>query len=158
MRDHKIRLVAQQGERRFWFLRLEPPYQTPIRGFGKQFVAIVVACDPSIQPEQQAQISEQLVAQDCRYMLAWGINASSWDSSVDFAFISTDPEFNPPDDRHVMTTWHDNESIQDVVWFALTDTNFDVHDFHDYLALMIGTDSAIESELIATIQNELATS
>ncbi len=29
-------------------------------------------------------------------MLAWGINATSWDDSVDIAFINTDPDFNPP--------------------------------------------------------------
>jgi hypothetical protein len=55
-----------------------------------------------------------------------------------------------------MTTWHDNEAIQDVVWFALTNTNFDAHDFHDYLALMIGENPEIEAELFATIQSQLA--
>lgn len=89
-------------------------------------------------------------------MLAWGANASSWDDSVDIAFMNTDHNFNPPDDRHVMTTWHDNETIHDVVWFALMNTNFDSHDFHDYLALMIGANPDIEAELLATIQSQLA--
>jgi len=136
---------------------LEPPYKTPVPGFGSPFVAIVVACDSSITPEQQANISAQLVAMDCRYMLAWGTNASSWDDSVDIAFINTDTNFNPPDDRHVMTTWHNDETIHDVVWFALMNTNFGSHDFHDYLALMIGANPDIESQLIATIQNQLVT-
>lgn len=88
-------------------------------------------------------------------MLAWGINATSWEDSVDIAFINIDPVFNPPDDRHVMTTLHDNETIHDVVGFALMNTNFDFHEFHDFLALMIGTTPEIESELIAAIQNQL---
>ncbi|MCA9237973.1 MAG: hypothetical protein KDA44_21015 [Planctomycetales bacterium] len=150
-----MELIAQHEDRRFWFLRLEPPYDTPVPDFGAPFVAVVVACDSSIAPAQQANISAQLVANDCRYMLAWGINATSWDDSVDIAFIETDPDFNPPDDRHVMTTWHDNETIHDVVWFALMNTNFDSHDFQHYLALMIGTDRNIESELITTIQKQL---
>ncbi len=54
-----------------------------------------------------------------------------------------------------MTTWHDNETIHDVIGFALMNTNFDFHKFHDYLALMIGTNPEIESELIAAIQNQL---
>ena len=90
-------------------------------------------------------------------MLAWGINATSWDDSVDIAFIKTDPDFNPPRDRHVMTTWHDNETIEDVIGFAIHNTNFDSHDFHDYLALMIGTNSETESELLRAIHNQLAT-
>jgi len=152
-----MKLVAQQGDRRFWFMKMEPPYATQVPEFGSAFVAIVVACDPTISPEQQANISAQLVARDCRYMLAWGFNATSWDTSVDIAFINTDPDFNPPDDRHVMTTWHDNETIDDVVWFALMNTNFDFHDFHDYLALMIGNAPDIESELLASIRNQLVT-
>ncbi len=153
---HQMRLIAQQGDRRFWFVRMEPPYKTPVPGFGSPFVAIVVACDSSITPEQRANLSAQLVAMDCRYMLAWGTDASSWDDSVDIAFISTDPNFDPPDDRHVMTTWHNDETIEDVVWFALMNTNFDAHDFHDYLALMIGANPDIEAEVLATIRSQLA--
>lgn len=151
-----MKLISQQGDRRFWLLRLEPPYETRLPRFGAPFVAIFVACDSSLTPEQQANLSAQLVAMDCRYMLAWGTNASSWDDSVDMAFLHTDPNFDPPSDRLVMTTWHDNETIQDVVWFALTNTNFDAHDFHDYLALMIGENPEIEAELVATIQSQLA--
>ena len=153
----KMKLVAQQGDRRFWFLRLEPPYETSVPSFVSPFVAIVFACDPDITSEQQANISAQLVAKDCRYTLAWGTNASSWHDSVDIAFINTDPDFSPPNDRHVMTTCHNNETIHDVVWFALMNTNFDSHEFHDYLALMIGANPDIEAQLIATIQNQLVT-
>lgn len=152
-----MKLVAQQGDRRFWFLRLEPPYETPIPHFTAPFVAVVLACDPTITPKKQADISAELVARDCRYMLAWGRNATSWDDSVDLAIISTDPDFNPSEERHVMTTWHDNETIEDVIGFAIHNTNFDSHDFHDYLALMIGTNSENESELLRAIHNQLAT-
>ncbi len=89
-------------------------------------------------------------------MLAWGADASSWGDSLDMAFISTDPNFDPPDDRHVMTTWHNNETIQNVVWFALKNTNLDARVFHDYLALMIGANPDIEAELLATIKSQLA--
>lgn len=152
-----MRLISKQGDRRFWFLRLDPPYDTAIPGFGSPFVTIVVACDPTLMPDKQADISTQLVAKDCRYVLAWGIDSSSWDDSVDMAFIATDPEFNPPNDRMVMTTWHDNETIDDVVWFALMNTNFDCHKFHDYLALMIGDSPEIESEVLSAIRSKLVT-
>lgn len=151
-----MKLISQQGDRRCWLLRLKPPYETRLPGFGAPFVAIIVACDSSLTPEQQANLSAQLVAMDCRYMLAWGTNASSWDDSVDMAFINTDPNFDPPSDRLVMTTWHDIETIQEVVWFALKNTNFATHDFRDYLALMVGENPEIEAELVATIKSQLA--
>ena len=152
-----MKLLAQNAERRVWYLRLEPPYETRIPGVRSPFVTIVFACDPEINADEQANISAQLVSRDCRYVLAWGINASSWDDSVDWAFISTDPNFDPPRERHVMTTWHDNETIDDVVSFALMNTNFDSHEFHDYLALMIGNSPEIESEVFASLRRQLVT-
>jgi len=150
-----MKLVSQQGDRRFWFLRLEPPYDTPIPHFASAFVTVLLACDPTITPNKQAEISAELVQRDCRYVLAWGHNATSWDDSVDMAFISTDADFNPPSDRHVMTTWHDNDTIADVIWFAIHNTNFNSHDFRDYLALMIGTNPDIESDVLQAIHDQL---
>ena len=54
-------------------------------------------------------------------MLAWGRDCSSWDDSVDYANLE---EFNYgdiPDERHVMTTWHDNWSLSEVFEFAKND-------------------------------------
>jgi hypothetical protein len=51
-------------------------------------------------------------------MMAWGKNCSSWDDSVDHANLE---EFNYgeiPDDRFVMTTWHDDEPIQETFWLC----------------------------------------
>lgn len=153
-----MRLISQQGNRRFWFLRLDPPYDKAIAGFGAPFVTIVVACDPRITPGEQVGISMQLVANDCRYVLAWGINSSTWDDSVDMAFIGSDPEFNPPVERLVMTTWHDDETIDDVVSFALLNTSFGLHGFSDFLALMSGDNSEIESAVLAAIRSKLVAS
>jgi len=88
-------------------------------------------------------------------MLAWGIDATDWDSSVDMAFIASDPDFNPPDERFIRTTWHDNQSIAEVLWFACNCTNFDAHDFHDYVMIMVGENPDVESELMTAIQDLL---
>lgn len=150
-----MELIAEQGERRFWFLRVEPPYETLLPRLKAPFVAIVIACDPLITTEQQGRISAQLVAHDCRYMLACGHNATSWDDSVDWAYIESDPDFDPSGDRFVMTTWHDHETLEELILFALTCTNFESHHFHEYLALMIGPGADIESELRTAIRSQM---
>lgn len=51
-------------------------------------------------------------------MMALGNVCSAWDDSVDHANLE---EFNYgeiPDDHFVMTSWHDNEPIQEVFWFC----------------------------------------
>lgn len=51
-------------------------------------------------------------------MMAWGLECSTWDDSVDMANMK---EFNfeeIPESKFVMTTWHENEPLNEVFWFS----------------------------------------
>ncbi len=51
-------------------------------------------------------------------MMAWGVNCSQWDDSVDMANIE---EFNfgeIPEDRFIMTTWHTDAALAEVFWYS----------------------------------------
>ncbi len=51
-------------------------------------------------------------------MLAWGHECSIWDDAVDRANIDAF-DFKPiPPERLVMTTWHANDPMEEVFWFA----------------------------------------
>jgi hypothetical protein len=66
----------------------------------------------------QSEVSDWLVRSGCLYMMAWGPDCSSWDDSVEWSNIM---EFDPediPEDRFVMTTWHEDEPLDEVFWFA----------------------------------------
>ena len=41
-----------------------------------------------------------------------------WHDAVDKAHLQEFDYGDVPDDRFVMTTWHDNESLEDVMFFA----------------------------------------
>lgn len=51
-------------------------------------------------------------------MMAWGTDCSQWDDSVDMAILEEFDFGEIPDDRFVMTTWHDKESMNHFFWFA----------------------------------------
>ena len=51
-------------------------------------------------------------------MMAWGVECSSWDDSVDHANLEKFGFAEIPDDHFVMTTWHDREPVTEVFWFA----------------------------------------
>ena len=89
----------------------------PDVGDLKPFKAIVVVEDRS-SPEWQAQASRWLVDSGCLYMMAWGEDCSSWDDSVDLANLEGFDFGDIPDDEFVMTTWHKNEPLREVFWFA----------------------------------------
>ncbi len=99
------------------YLRIEPNGDLKPYDGRRPFRAIVVVED-AVTSEWQATASNWLVASGCAYMLAWGCESSSWDTSVDLANLQAFDYGDIPDDAFVMTTWHDQESLSEVFWFA----------------------------------------
>jgi hypothetical protein len=79
---------------------------------------VVIVADAEGTAEWQMQISEWLAQSGCLYMMAWGINCSSWDDSVDIANIKAFEHGEIPEDSFIMTTWHEDEPMQEAFWFA----------------------------------------
>ncbi len=52
-------------------------------------------------------------------MMAWGRNCHEWDTSVDEANLAAFDFGEIPEDAFVMTTWHEDEPIEDVFWFSI---------------------------------------
>lgn len=82
--------------------------------------AAVVVIDMTVNSEWRQTVSEWLVDQGCLYMMAHGDECSLWDDSVDIANLEAfDWNFDDiPEDKHVTTTWHENESLEEVFFFA----------------------------------------
>ena len=51
-------------------------------------------------------------------MMAWGRDCSLWDDSVDIANLQCFDYGDIPDESFAMTTWHANEPVSEVLWFA----------------------------------------
>jgi len=99
------------------YVRVEPnaalkPYE------GRHPFRAIVVIEDAVEPEWQAAASKWLVESGCAYMLAWGRECSSWDTSVDLANLEAFDYGQIPEDRFVMTTWHEHEPLSEVFWFA----------------------------------------
>ena len=101
----------------FVYLQLVPESALPDFSPPSAFRAVVI-CENQVSAEWQARVSEWLVRSGCLYMMAWGKNCSSWDDSVDFANLDLFDFKEIPDDKFVMTTWHEEETLADVFWFC----------------------------------------
>lgn len=99
------------------YLHLRPGDAPPRLENAAAFKAVVLI-DPDVTPEWQGQICDWLVHSGCRYMMAWGKDCSAWDSSVDEASLAKFDYSEIPEDDFVMTTWHDNEQLEDAFWFS----------------------------------------
>ena len=84
---------------------------------------IVVVVDALVSQEWQWIVSDWIIASGCLYMMAWGLDCSSWDDSVDMAKLEKFDFNDIPEDCFVMTTWHPDESLEVVFWLAKNDSN-----------------------------------
>ena len=99
------------------YIHLQPEAAPPTIHMRPPFRAVVIA-ETNASPKWQSLVSDWLVRSGCLYMMSWGRSCSSWDDSVDFANLNQFDYGEIPEDKFVMTTWHTNESLEEVFWFA----------------------------------------
>ena len=99
------------------YINLKPESKMPEIGTNNPFKAIVIA-DEEVSPSWQAEVSSWLVQSGCLYMMAWGKGCSSWDDSVDMANIEAFNYEDVPPNRAIITTWHENETLNEVFVFS----------------------------------------
>lgn len=102
---------------RLTYLQLPPGVTPPDVSALSPFRTVLIA-EAEASPEWQATVSQWLVRAGCLYTMAWGASGSSWDTAVDLANIEQFDYKEIPEDALVMTTWHDNEPLEEVFWFS----------------------------------------
>ena len=146
-----MKLLEKKDEKEIWLNQIKKPYKFISPFDGDAFVCILFNNDPSILNEEQNSISDELIAVNCRYAVCAGINCESLHDAIDWAYIFSSKNFSPSTETMVMTTWHENESIDDIIYFGLNCTNFDHHNFRKYLILFIGIKDGLEEEVKKSI-------
>ena len=99
------------------YLHVKPPELPGKLNINEAFIAVVII-DSDVSPEWRQMVSEWLVECGCLFMLAWGKDCSLWDDSVDYANLEAFNYGAIPEDKFVMTSWHDGEPLEDVLEFA----------------------------------------
>ena len=144
--------IAETSEYDLWLGQLAHPllFSSP---FGDQdFVLLLVIADPAITDDDRNALSKEIVRQGCRYAVCTGDQCSKWHDSIDLAYLATSPDFSPPDDRFVMTTWHEDEPLEDVIFFFRNCTAFDYFTPRHYLALILGEDEKMRETVSSALQ------
>ncbi|WP_245824971.1 DUF7684 family protein [Sphingomonas azotifigens] len=95
---------------------LSPEHALPVLP-AVPFRAVLVA-DQGVAPEWRNGIATWLAASGCLYFIAWGTDSEAWHDSVDWANLEAFNFGDIPDERFILTTWHDREPLSEVLWFA----------------------------------------
>lgn len=99
---------------------LHLPPDTPLPELLCSRTRVVVVIDVEVSREWQWQVSKWIIEIGCQYMMAWGIDCTSWDDSVDYAHLEKyDYHYERiPTDDFVVTTWHDDVPLAEVFRYA----------------------------------------
>ena len=98
------------------YIHIEPDGVIPEFLQSEPFKAIVVLEAESSQA-WQGTVSEKLVTAGCRYVMAWGEQCEVFHDIVDRTSIDRH-DYDVPAENFIMTTWHDNESLESVFWYS----------------------------------------
>jgi hypothetical protein len=79
--------------------------------------AIIIA-EVLVSEAWRTRVAAWLIRCRCLYVVAWGVDCEAWHDSADQANLEAFSFSDIPDDRLVMTTWHDNEPLSETLWFA----------------------------------------
>jgi hypothetical protein len=132
-----MEFVLESGGEKVWRLHLLPGEPIPSLALGPEFKCVIwTTCE--MGADWRMRVAERLIADRVRYVQAGGLQGTLWDDAVDYAYMATDPQFNPPDETFVMTTWHDDKSLADVLWFSFHTAAFDDLWWNHLLVLWIG--------------------
>ena len=117
----------------------------PIRS---RYFQLLLAWDaPDTTPQQLMRFFQPLVERGLVYFCAWGNNCEAVHDAVDRCDIERMPETRDAD-YIVMTTWHDDESLAEALWFfkvcALPNEGIDPSECDRYVVAVGNPDWSIE--------------
>lgn len=95
------------------YLHLLPGGQLPlVSNFLPSRVVVIAEVD--VAPAWRALASSWLVRSGCLCMPAWGERCDLWDDVVDWTLLEEFEFGDIPEDRFVMTSWHENQTLDEV--------------------------------------------
>jgi hypothetical protein len=134
------------------YLQLPRPFKFVPPFEGNEFVALLFVEDKQVTPEEQERLSDQIVAAGCRYAVCAGHLCSSWDDSIDMADLRRN-NMETNEKTFVMTSWHEDEPIEDIVFHFFNATWFDHFVPENFLVVFVGGDP----EVLVNIRQEVET-
>jgi hypothetical protein len=147
-------LIARTSTRSYYLTRLKTPSRILEAFGGAAFPCLVWDANTERTTEQRHVMVASLMDAGCRYFVCGGPGCADWEEEADEAFVMATLDVPEPerDARFVMTSAHRGESVDDVAFFFVCNTNFDAHAFERFLVLVIGADEEATERLCSAVR------
>lgn len=112
--------------------------------------ACLIYSNKNVTIDDISLVADSLISSGCLYVVCTGKDCETWHDTIDE--ISVMKNVEEGETKLIMTSWHENDSIEEVIWFWLNLTDFDNITFENYLALVVGESKEIENEIQQAIK------
>lgn len=124
-------------------------FETP---FGElEYVFLLVTFGVTMTHEETSELCRRIVTSPCRYAVCWGHDCERWHDLLDHEFVMAHLDVEPP---LMMTTWHPNDPVREVVWFLKNCTAVESFQSERLLVLFVGRNELVEEEFHAALTVE----
>ncbi len=134
------------------YFRVPPGGKLPdLSVFNPFWVVLII--EEEVTPQWRDEVSAWLVGSGCRYMMAWGLDCASWDETVDHANLQQFGYGEIPEKDFVFTTWHENDSLEEVFFFAKYAARHPAHELKNLVLVHIAYEKRADEfeEMFATV-------
>lgn len=101
------------------------------------FKAVIIV-EADADADWQSTVCRWVVDAGCRFAMTWGKDCELWHDSIDTANLEQFDYGDIPEDDFVMTTWHQDEPLDEAIWFAKWSALHPTLDLSNILFLHIG--------------------
>jgi len=146
-----MNVLAQNEGKTYAAVAIDAPEDFVSLFHGVPFPCMIWDHDGRFTEAQRSEVAKRLLQAGCRYAVCGGHNCEAWHDTVDEEFVWQ--HAHDPDETGdaVMTTWHTDQTPDDVAFFFVLNTKFDDHDFNHYLVLHVG-DGRKKGEVDAAVR------
>lgn len=146
--------ILKTKEYDVWLGQLESPYTFSSPVPGQEFALLLIIADSAISKDNQNVFCREIIHQGCRYAVCTGDQCSRWHDAIDLAFVDTNPDDITLDERFVMTSWHEKEPLEDVIFFFRYCTAFDYFTPQHFLVLILGSNATLIQDVSRLLKCE----
>ena len=104
---------------------------------GGPFKVVLVASSP-VPEDWRDIVSDWLIESHCLYFMATGVECETWHDCLDWANLKACEFHKIPQESFVMTTWHADEPLSEVLWFAYAAAVHPVVSLEETLLISVG--------------------
>lgn len=117
---------------------------------SSDFGLLILQFGETIAPEERLRWVDQIADSHCSVVCAWGSGGTRWDDDVDHAIVTQNLDRGV--DRFVMTTWHDNDSLEEVLTYFLHTASAGETRPERYAILLLGANGEQRHEVSSLAQ------